>query len=115
MGGDMQERISVRAYRIWEEKGRPHGSAEDHWHQAKREIEEEEKAAPDRTAARPGRPPGRRRPRRPDASREAEGRAHPQARRRGQHYGSQQGRSRGPSGGAARKRRHKPAITKKKS
>ncbi len=45
MDADMQERISVRAYRIWEEKGRPHGSSDDHWHQAKREIEEEDRAA----------------------------------------------------------------------
>ena len=45
MDADMQERISARAYRIWEEKGRPHGSSDDHWHQAKREIEEEDRAA----------------------------------------------------------------------
>lgn len=50
MGGSMQERISVRAYRIWEEKGRPHGSAEDHWHQAKREIEEEDRASGAKTS-----------------------------------------------------------------
>ena len=44
MGGDLQERISIRAYRIWEEEGRPEGSASAHWDQAKREIEEEDKA-----------------------------------------------------------------------
>ncbi len=53
MGGDMQERISVRAYKIWEEKGRPSGSAEDHWHQAKREIEQEDRAAGGVTAKKP--------------------------------------------------------------
>lgn len=54
MGRDLQERISVRAYRIWEEKGRPHGSAEDHWHQAKREIEQEERAVTGTKAGKPG-------------------------------------------------------------
>lgn len=44
MGGDLQERISIRAYRIWEEEGRPDGSADAHWHQARNEIEEEDKA-----------------------------------------------------------------------
>lgn len=32
---EIERRIRERAYRIWEEEGRPEGRAEDHWEQAK--------------------------------------------------------------------------------
>lgn len=41
MESEKQEHIRKRAYKIWEEKGRPSGSADDHWHQARQEIEAE--------------------------------------------------------------------------
>jgi hypothetical protein len=36
------ERIEARAYHIWEREGRQHGLDEHHWHQAIREINEED-------------------------------------------------------------------------
>ena len=33
-----EERIRQRAYELWEQSGRGHGSSEDHWLQAEREI-----------------------------------------------------------------------------
>lgn len=41
MDSDKLERIRKRAYEIWQEKGSPDGAADDHWHQARREIETE--------------------------------------------------------------------------
>ena len=32
------ELIKVRAYELWMERGCPHGSADDDWHQAEREL-----------------------------------------------------------------------------
>ena len=32
---DIQQRIRERAYRIWEEEGRPDGRAEEHWERAR--------------------------------------------------------------------------------
>lgn len=32
------EKISLRAYEIWEAEGRPDGKHEDHWHQAMTEL-----------------------------------------------------------------------------
>lgn len=37
-------RISERAYDLWLEAGRPHGSDVDHWLRAQREIEAQERA-----------------------------------------------------------------------
>jgi len=33
-----KQQIKDRAHAIWEAEGRPHGRAEDHWHQAEREL-----------------------------------------------------------------------------
>ena len=35
---DLHDRISRRAYRIWEEEGWPHGREAEHWSRAEREI-----------------------------------------------------------------------------
>jgi hypothetical protein len=59
-----EERIRERAYQLWEEAGRPAGRQEEHWRQAKLEVEEEAaltlspRGTPDvpETAA-PGAPP----------------------------------------------------------
>lgn len=37
-----EQRIRERAYRIWEEAGRPEGKAVEHWLQAEAEIASEE-------------------------------------------------------------------------
>jgi hypothetical protein len=37
-----QERIRQRAHEIWERDGRPEGRREEHWAQARREIEAED-------------------------------------------------------------------------
>jgi hypothetical protein len=34
----LQERVRVRAYRIWEREGRPEGREQDHWDLAREEI-----------------------------------------------------------------------------
>lgn len=36
------ERIKQRAYEIWESEGRPEGEHDRHWHQAVRQIDEED-------------------------------------------------------------------------
>jgi len=36
-----QERISQRAYQLWEQEGKPEGRESEHWEQACREIEGE--------------------------------------------------------------------------
>ena len=41
MAADRDAEISLRAYRIWERKGRPFGEHDEHWEQARREIEAE--------------------------------------------------------------------------
>jgi hypothetical protein len=38
---DREDRIRERAYKIWEEQGRPHGRHEDHWRQASQETGED--------------------------------------------------------------------------
>lgn len=42
MDSKKEERIETRAHEIWEREGRPEGEHERHWHQAAREIEEED-------------------------------------------------------------------------
>ena len=37
-----EDRIQRRAHEIWEREGRPEGRHEEHWAQARREIEAEE-------------------------------------------------------------------------
>ena len=41
MNSPNNDRVSKRAYEIWEREGRPHGRHEQHWHAALREIGEE--------------------------------------------------------------------------
>lgn len=41
MAEDRERRIRERAYRIWEEEGRPEGRAEHHWRQASQEAGDE--------------------------------------------------------------------------
>jgi hypothetical protein len=36
------ERIRTRAYRLWEESGRPDGHAEEHWHRAAQDLDRED-------------------------------------------------------------------------
>jgi hypothetical protein len=36
------QRIRERAYQLWEREGRRHGEPEDHWHRARREIEQDD-------------------------------------------------------------------------
>jgi hypothetical protein len=38
-------RVRLRAYLIWERAGRPEGRDAEHWHQAEREVAEENDAA----------------------------------------------------------------------
>jgi hypothetical protein len=53
MATDRQERIRHRAHEIWERQGRPHGSDQQHWDEATREIDAED-AATKKPAARAG-------------------------------------------------------------
>jgi hypothetical protein len=39
---DRNERIRQRAYRLWEEAGRPAGQAEDHWQRAAADLDRED-------------------------------------------------------------------------
>ncbi|MBL26647.1 MAG: hypothetical protein CMM50_03730 [Rhodospirillaceae bacterium] len=53
----LQERIRSRAYTLWEQAGRPHGTALSHWLEAEREMETvvapgEPAAPPKRTRSR---------------------------------------------------------------
>ncbi len=41
MADDRGELIRQRAYRLWEQQGRPHGRHEEHWHQAIQEVGDE--------------------------------------------------------------------------
>ena len=45
-----EDRIRRRAQAIWEREGRPEGREQEHWAQARREIEAEEGASPPRAA-----------------------------------------------------------------
>ncbi|TGP57374.1 DUF2934 domain-containing protein [bacterium M00.F.Ca.ET.230.01.1.1] len=42
MANDKYERIQSRAYEIWQRSGKPGGQHEEHWHQAREEIERED-------------------------------------------------------------------------
>lgn len=42
---DREQRVRDRAYRMWEEAGRPEGQHEEHWHSAGREVDEDKKDA----------------------------------------------------------------------
>ena len=41
MTPDRDERIRQRAHELWEREGRPHGRHDDHWQQAREEIDAE--------------------------------------------------------------------------
>jgi hypothetical protein len=41
MENERDRRIRERAYRLWEEEGRPEGRHESHWHQASQEAGDE--------------------------------------------------------------------------
>ncbi|MFC0808522.1 DUF2934 domain-containing protein [Ensifer sp. P24N7] len=43
--GSWEERVWARAYRIWEQSGRPEGQQDIQWEQACREIEAEDAAS----------------------------------------------------------------------
>ena len=48
MSDDRHDRVSRRAYELWEQEGGEHGRHEDHWHRAHAEFQESV-AAPDGT------------------------------------------------------------------
>ena len=59
MTSDKQERIRQKAHAIWEKEGRPHGVHEKHWHQATKDVDDEDAkpgATGDVTAASAARP-----------------------------------------------------------
>jgi hypothetical protein len=33
-----EQQVRERAYRLWEEEGRPEGRADAHWHEARRQV-----------------------------------------------------------------------------
>lgn len=41
MADEREDRVRERAYRLWEQEGRPHGRHADHWHQASQEVGDE--------------------------------------------------------------------------
>lgn len=51
MSNPMESRIRLRAYRIWEEEGRPEGCDVEHWRRAEREITSQERTAPVESSA----------------------------------------------------------------
>jgi alkylhydroperoxidase family enzyme len=38
---DIEQRITQKAYEIWDREGRPDGRSDDHWRQAKQWIEQQ--------------------------------------------------------------------------
>ncbi len=38
--------ISIRAYQLWEEEGRPNGRDQAHWFEAERELQELQRGSP---------------------------------------------------------------------
>ena len=47
MNDDLVLRVRERAYKIWEENGRPDGREIEHWLHAERDLSWERKQAPD--------------------------------------------------------------------
>ena len=37
--GPTHEEIALRAYQLWEERGKPHGSHEEHWYLPERQLQ----------------------------------------------------------------------------
>src|SRR3954466_3385060 len=54
---DKERRIRARAYEIYQQEGRHDGRAEEHWQQAKREIEHALTSAQAQAAEAPAQPP----------------------------------------------------------
>src|SRR3954471_5623261 len=54
---DKEQRIRARAYEIYEQDGRHDGRAEEHWQQAKREIEHALASVQAQAAEAPAQPP----------------------------------------------------------
>ena len=52
-----EDRIQRRAHEIWEREGRPDGRHEEHWAQARRQIEAEHGGGPAPEPAAPDTPP----------------------------------------------------------
>lgn len=49
MAKPSEKEIAARAYKIWEDRGRPDGKEEEFWHLAEHELLNENKANPSRT------------------------------------------------------------------
>jgi hypothetical protein len=64
MDQDRDKRIKARAYELWEENGRQDGGHEAHWHQAEREVGDEEAADRGETRVETPRAADRKAPRR---------------------------------------------------
>jgi hypothetical protein len=47
MNDDLVQRVRERAYKIWEENGRPDGREIEHWLQAERDLSRDRGQAPD--------------------------------------------------------------------
>jgi hypothetical protein len=59
---DREQEIRERAYAIWERDGCPAGVAEDHWHEAAREVNGPQEASVAAEIARPAKAAGARSP-----------------------------------------------------
>jgi len=42
MADDREARIRERAYHLWVEQGHPHGRSQEHWEEARRQIDQDE-------------------------------------------------------------------------
>ena len=51
---DREERIRERAHRIWQDLGEPEGQDESIWHQAERQLKQEDDNRPDPPPSRGG-------------------------------------------------------------
>jgi hypothetical protein len=49
MANPSDKEIAARAYKIWEERGRPEGKEEEFWHLAEQELLNEDQSNPMRT------------------------------------------------------------------
>jgi Protein of unknown function (DUF2934) len=52
---DLQARIRMRAYEVWELEGRQHGQDRDHWNKAEPDVAREDAAAPQGATRKPSR------------------------------------------------------------
>ena len=51
IAGPSHEQIARRAYELWEERGKPHGSDEEDWHGAEHELQHQFDAPADMPSA----------------------------------------------------------------